>query len=84
VSGGRPPRAGLLGPAENAAASQEIRRLRLARGLTQVELAALLYQSAGWVTKRETGGAPLTRSEVMRVCAVLHGLDHGKQVRRDQ
>ena len=71
MSGGAPPRSGLLCPAESRTAAEEIRRLRQARGLTQAELAALMHYSTGWVSKREAGGALLTRGEVMLACAVL-------------
>lgn len=71
MSGGAPPRTGLLSPGESRTAADEIRQLRRARGLTQAEFAALLYRSTGWVSKREVGGALLTRGEVMHACAVL-------------
>ena len=90
MSGGAPPRTGLLSAAESRAASGEIRRLRMAAGLTQAALAALLYRSTGWVSKRETGGALLTAGEVRTVRAVLSAvaaapagcLHHGKQADR--
>lgn len=71
MSGGAPPRSGLLSPGESRTAAEEIRQLRRARGLTQAGLAELLHYSAGWVAKREAAGALLTRDEVTQLCAVL-------------
>jgi len=57
--------------ADRAAVQKQLRRLRVAEGLTQVQLSVRLGRLQSYVSKYESGERQLTLLEVREICRAL-------------